>query len=162
MDAAELILELESRGARVAVVGDRVRVEAPAGAVDPSLDEAIKAKKIEILELMRGSESSPPVGADTPAPSREPTDPTMEAALADFKRYGGGIRLFSRVLDVEVWLASDEAAAQWLEGEKDGRPVFTFEEIDFLEGALAADLKVLASVKQAIPGCRIRAFTNVR
>src|ERR1051325_3753289 len=120
MDAAELILELESRGAQVAVVGDRVRVEAPAGAVDPSLDEAIKAKKIEILELMRGSESSPPVGADTPARSREPTDPTMEAALADFKRYGGGIRLFSRVLDVEGWLPSPGGPAPWARGGDGG------------------------------------------
>ncbi|MGH7819490.1 MAG: hypothetical protein ACREQ9_06945, partial [Candidatus Binatia bacterium] len=59
-----MIVELENRGATLAAVGDRVRVEAPVGAIDSILDEALKARKAEILELIRRRNDAAAAEAD--------------------------------------------------------------------------------------------------
>lgn len=162
LSADEVIVELESRGAALVAVGDRLRVEAPVGAIDSTLDEALKARKTEILKLIRRrNDAEVGIKASRPeAGGRERIEPTMDQALAGLARGTAAVRLFSQVLGIEVWLAPDEAIAGEIEAEKDGRPVFTVDEVGVLEGMLAADLKSVADVKRAFPGSRVRAFRH--
>jgi hypothetical protein len=52
MNAAELIIELETRGVQIEVTGDRLRVDAPKGAITPELREALVACKAEVLAIL--------------------------------------------------------------------------------------------------------------
>jgi hypothetical protein len=54
MTAVALLAELQHRGASVAVVGERLRVEAPTGTVTPQMREALAAHKSELLRLLGG------------------------------------------------------------------------------------------------------------
>ena len=52
MNAAELIIELEARGAQIEATGDRLRVDAPKGAITLELREALAACKAEVLAIL--------------------------------------------------------------------------------------------------------------
>ena len=52
MTAAELITELEARGVLIEVTGDRLRVDAPKGAITPELRAALTARKAEVLAIL--------------------------------------------------------------------------------------------------------------
>jgi hypothetical protein len=52
MNAAKLIEELGSRGVMVEAAGDRLRVDAPKGAVTPELREALAEHKTEVIALI--------------------------------------------------------------------------------------------------------------
>ena len=52
MNAAKLIEELRSRGVVVEAAGDRLRVDAPKGAVTPELREALAEHKTEVMALI--------------------------------------------------------------------------------------------------------------
>ncbi len=52
MSADELLIELKARGVSLEVDGDRLRVDAPKGAVTPELREALAAHKAEVLALL--------------------------------------------------------------------------------------------------------------
>jgi len=56
MNAAELIIELEARGVLIESAGDRLRVDAPKGAITPELREALAACKAEVLAILNTSE----------------------------------------------------------------------------------------------------------
>lgn len=52
MTAVALLAELRSRGASVAVVGDRVRVEAPAGTITPEIRQTLASYKPALLAIL--------------------------------------------------------------------------------------------------------------
>jgi TubC N-terminal docking domain len=52
MNAVELITELRSLGVALEAEGDRLRIEAPKGAVTPELREALTASKDEVIRLL--------------------------------------------------------------------------------------------------------------
>ena len=52
MNAAELLAELNRRGVALEAVGDRLRYDAPKGALTPELRAAMAEHKAELLELI--------------------------------------------------------------------------------------------------------------
>jgi len=56
MNAAELITELEASGVMIEAAGDRLRVDAPKGAVTLELREALAACKAEVLAILNAPE----------------------------------------------------------------------------------------------------------
>lgn len=61
MTPAELLVELEARGVAVMVTEpDRLRITAPAGALDDAMRRAIAAKKPALLQLLRTSATGTP------------------------------------------------------------------------------------------------------
>jgi hypothetical protein len=52
MTAAALLAELRNRGASVAVVGDRVRVEAPPGTLTAEIRQALANHKATLLAML--------------------------------------------------------------------------------------------------------------
>ena len=55
MSAAALLAELTALGATVRAVEDRLRIEAPPGAVTPELRSALAEQKLALLTLLRES-----------------------------------------------------------------------------------------------------------
>ena len=53
MSAAELLNELKSRGVSLEANGDRLRVDAPRGAITPELRRTLAAHKAELLGLLQ-------------------------------------------------------------------------------------------------------------
>jgi len=56
MTAAALLAELRNRGASVAVVGNRLRVEAPVGAITPEIRETLVRFKPALLAILNDPE----------------------------------------------------------------------------------------------------------
>lgn len=52
MTAAVLLTELRNRGAFVAVVGDRLRIDAPVGVLSADLRTALAAHKVDLIRLL--------------------------------------------------------------------------------------------------------------
>jgi len=52
MTAVELLAELRNHGATVAVVGDRLRIKAPADLVTPELYAVLRAHKAELVQVV--------------------------------------------------------------------------------------------------------------
>lgn len=67
------------------------------------------------------------------------------------------VRLHSKVLDQEVWLARDENEAGRLGAEFPGMPVFTIAEIPHLRNKRPELLKAIAETKATFPEARLRA-----
>jgi hypothetical protein len=79
LNAAELILaDLRSRGARLWLVGDRVRVEAQRGTLTSDLVGQVRAHRAELVELLRREADSRPI--------IEISGPGVGAWLADLDR----------------------------------------------------------------------------
>ncbi|MEO6463483.1 MAG: condensation domain-containing protein, partial [Candidatus Eisenbacteria bacterium] len=70
MTANALLEELRRRGVRLSANGDRLRVSAPPGALDPRLRDLLAARKEEILATLRGA-----TGAAGPRPQPPPLEP---------------------------------------------------------------------------------------
>ncbi|HHY33344.1 MAG TPA: hypothetical protein GX515_10120 [Firmicutes bacterium] len=61
----EAVLDrLRSLGARVSLVGDKLRVEAPAGVLRPELKAALIGRKTELVRLLRPAPDLPPPVCD--------------------------------------------------------------------------------------------------
>lgn len=60
LTAVALVHEASRRGVDLTADGDRLRVEAPAGVMTPELLEALRARKVEILEELRRQGVPPP------------------------------------------------------------------------------------------------------
>ncbi len=114
MRPAALLDELRHRGIHIEVDGETLRYRAPRGQLTPELRLAIGSQKAALLELLK------------PHPEQ-----------------GWAIRLFSRILDQEIWLVEDDAEAfvDQLRWEGDARPVFTVAEVLILENMLEADAR---------------------
>lgn len=57
MNAAKLIEELRSRGVTLEAAGDRIRVDAPKGALTPELRLVLTDRKVEIIALLKSGEA---------------------------------------------------------------------------------------------------------
>jgi hypothetical protein len=70
------------------------------------------------------------------------------------------VRIFSRVLGAELWIAASERAAEELHREGMTLPVLLPEEAQILAGMAQADarelLATLGKIQRAIPGARLR------
>lgn len=109
-----------------------------------------------------------PVAVVSPSPAIEPP---AEAAQPGTLKHDGSVtvvrayRVYSRLLDEEVWLAEDESHAQELERElameNDRRIVFTVAEVEVMRGMLVAEMRSLARPKRWFPGARIEAATRM-
>jgi hypothetical protein len=131
MTAAALLTELRNRGAAVAVVGDRLRVEAPVGTVTPEMREALAAHKPELLRLL--------------------STPTLDADAGQLV----AVKLRNTILG-DVWLVADEdAVADHPDIIRAGLPVFFFDEVHMLRGKTPAELKAIGMVKSVFPTGRV-------
>lgn len=149
MNVSELLSELESRGTRVEVHGDRLRIQ-PAESVDEALLEAIRAHKSELVKLLR-SESSV---ADTVPGEVEPEQWPITAAellampLSEFAEAGRVVRVFSSVLGEVVILASDDAVID----PDESLVVYRAAELRELIGLNSEDLRTVYEVKRVFQG----------
>jgi hypothetical protein len=69
MSAPALLETLRARGVEVAVNGNRLHIEAPAGVLTPKVLETIRAHKADILKVLRtenASEELPPALIERP------------------------------------------------------------------------------------------------
>jgi hypothetical protein len=87
----------------------------------------------------------------------------MEAASSAYeaRQRAEAVRIFSRVLGAELWIAADDTAARDLEPElSDSRVVLTAEEGLTLGRMAEADARALfaslAMIQRVIPGSRLR------
>jgi hypothetical protein len=62
MNPAELLTELEERGVKVSVVGEKLRLEAPAGTLSSELKEAVSKRKAELIRLLSARQSAQDLG----------------------------------------------------------------------------------------------------
>jgi hypothetical protein len=123
-------------------VGDRVLWEA-ATPPPASLVTTLRAHKAELLPLVPARASADPAFVDVDTP-----------------RDWLGLRVYSSLLDREVWLVRDAADASQLENEigaegETAAVVFTVAEVLAVEGMIEADRRVLLAaverVKRAMP-----------
>ena len=65
------------------------------------------------------------------------------------------VRLYSHLLDQEVWLARDEQIAAGLEAEFRDIPVLTFAEVPYLQDKPRELLRALLEVKVTFPRAKL-------
>ena len=149
MNVSELLSELESRGTRVEVHGDRLRIQPPES-VDEALLEAIRAHKGELVELLRPECCV----ADAVAVGVEPEQWPITAAellampLSEFAEARRVVRVVSSVLGEVVIFASDNAVVD--PGES--LVVYRAVELRELIGLSEEDLKTVHEVKRVFQG----------
>lgn len=139
---AALLEEARRAGLRVAPDGDRLVIRGPKTA--ERLARALLEHKREVLSLLPRDPSEAP---------REPRAETRQAC-------GEAARIYSKFLDVELWIASDEEMAADLCREGVDLPILLPEEAEILAGMAEADarslLGALAKIQRALPGARLR------
>lgn len=136
MTAAALLATLRHRGASVAVVNHRLRIEAPAGTVTPELREALVVHKSEVAALLTDVE---------PPPATFDPDAGHPAAV-----------LLSGTLLGDVWLVEDtDVLAEHPDILRCGLPVLFFGEIEGLRGKTAAELQSIGIAKAVFPTSRV-------
>lgn len=94
--ATELLEYLAGIGVRLAVDGDRLDVDAPAGAITAELREELGARKQELVALLSGApatracvQGSAPTAPNRPASNdRGPECATLPTARGNLKRHG--------------------------------------------------------------------------
>lgn len=184
---AALLDEARRAGLRLAPAGDRLVIRGPKKA--DRLARALLEYKVEVLALLR-REAAVTCGTATltvvdrvhpgwewlldhrrdlvdaiKAAEDRADDPALrhalEAAAVAFKlRNLEGVRIYSRLLDSELWLAADEPTARELEATLAGAgaalPVVTFEEADRLGAMAEADARTVFRALRAFPGSRLR------
>lgn len=99
MNAAVLIRELHAAGVTLSATGDRLHVEAPAGAVTPSLRQRIAENKVMLLAEVRGWNADTHTAllalADRLAVDRDHVHRLDDAGLVLLQAIGeGGMRSF--------------------------------------------------------------------
>lgn len=134
MTAIALLADLRKRGASIAAVGDRLRIEAPKGSVTQPLWQSLVAHKAELLSLL----------AHNTPPAFDPD--TAEIAAVKLRNTSIG----------DVWLVSDaEALAEHPDIIRSGLPVFYFSEVDQLRGKSFEELWAIGMVKAVCPTGRV-------
>jgi hypothetical protein len=131
MTPAAVLAELQSRGATLTVVGDRLRVEAPEDALSDEMLRALALHKPELLRLL----STPALDTDA-----------GELAAVKLRNTAIG----------DVWLvADDDALAEHPDIIRSGLPVFFFDEVEQLRGKTPEELKAVGMVKAIFPTGRV-------
>ena len=132
MTAAELLAELRRRGVKLTVNGDRLRYEAPRGALTPELLEAMRQHKPELLRLL----SRPPIPQDVVA--------GVEAAL----RAGRWVRIAT---PYDILLAPNRRAAERASERHPNLPIFRPREgREILACETPEELAVLIELKRTL------------
>jgi hypothetical protein len=118
MTPNQLLEELSSRGARLEVNGERLRVQAPAGAVTDGLKAALRRDKPTLIKLLRTRPDSgkPSRGAPGPNPPKPTGQLDEDVALALSKFAQHGISPAPDDLRGVVWL---ERKRTWCEATLD-------------------------------------------
>jgi TubC N-terminal docking domain len=145
--ASALLADLRAHDIRLVRDGDRLTVDAPRGTVTPELLEALRLAKTELLELLR---------MDAPDPEANALNGGAASCRA--------VRIYSKVLDAELWIAPDEEAARRLEEELrtegSSLAVVTAAEALVLGKMAEADarevFRALAKIQHVMPGARLR------
>ena len=111
MTPNQLLEELSSRGARVQVNGERLRVRAPAGAVTDDLKAALRRGKPALIELIRArpDKGKPSRGAPGPNPPKPTGELDEDIALALSRFAQRGISPGPDDLRGVVWLERKRA-----------------------------------------------------
>ena len=140
--AAVLIEELRSLGVSLSPEGEQLRYRGSRKVVTPELLERIRAQKTQLLELLR---------------SPEGLDLAEEPIILETRVTLGAVRVRSRTLSRDVWLAIDERTADELRAEMPpGRelPVLLFADIPKLRGKSPTALNAILDVATVFPGSR--------
>jgi hypothetical protein len=140
VSAAALLGELRERGVEVWAAGDRLRYM-PRSAVDPELRDRLAAHKAELLEAL-GPE---PAGT---------MDLLEDGPVLEVRHALVAVRLHSRLLDRELWLARDDRTRDELAAENPGEPVLTFREAPHLRGKPVELLRAVLEVKAEFEDAR--------
>ncbi|HTF32150.1 MAG TPA: hypothetical protein VK714_00450 [Myxococcota bacterium] len=112
MNAPELLNDLESKGVRVRLVGDRIRVEGPRDVVGPAIRDEVAARKPELVEALRHRD------AGHREPALLPIPPATRATLQRFPLPSPEllVAMEARFLENGVQPSPDDLrAATWLE-----------------------------------------------
>ena len=140
MTAAELLRELRRRGVKLTVNGDRLRYEAPRGALTPELLEAMRQHKPELMRML----ARPPIPPDLAS--------QVEAAL----RRGQWVRVETDFGD--IILAPNRRAAERAAQRHPGLPIFRPAEWkELLACETPEELAVLIELKRTLGADLIRA-----
>lgn len=152
MNTSALLGELTELGIEVWAAGDRLLYK-PRSAVGPELLERLKAHKEQILRAygQHGDHRHdlPVDGADA--------DHLLAGAVVEARSDWVAVRLHSKLLTRDVWLARDAGVAAELSVEFPGVPVLTFEEIGRLEGMPVELIRVIVETKSIFPNAAVRA-----
>jgi hypothetical protein len=139
MTALELLAELRGLGFETRAEGDRLLVR-DVDLVPADLRHRLRDLRREVLALLRDE-----AGADEP-PAEIPAD--------------ASVRIYSKVLDCELWIAADEKAAADLHREGVTLPVILADEAKILADMAEADarglLELLARIQRTLPDSRVR------
>ena len=110
----------------------------------------IRAQKPQLLELLQSGAERPDLAEGNDLAANAEILETREALIA--------VRIRSRSLDREVWLARNERAAAELQAEMapgHELPVLLFEEIPLLKGKSQAMCRAILDTKAVFPDSRI-------
>jgi len=172
MTVEAILDEVRRCGATIYRTGNVVRVR-PISAIPPALAAELRTRKADILPLVPDyAEGAAPLVV-MPEGSAGPT-PTFTAAMVkgtilaptatpdalplDQESDQGwlGLRVASRVLGQDVWLAPDDACAEALERDLEAEGastlVFTLAEVFAMQAMLAADMRTVAKLKRMLVG----------
>jgi hypothetical protein len=113
MTALDVFLgELTTRGIRLSINGDRLRIKAPTGAVTPELRERLAAAKIELIAKLRAEAPAP----EAPLEPHPSLDGMLSMPLAAFGRRHLALRV--KLPDgSECWFVSGADEVAVLRGE---------------------------------------------
>ena len=130
--ASALMAELRSLGVSLSPEGARLRYRGSREVLTPDLLEKIRERKVELLELLQ-------------VPEDLTAAPILETRV-DFE----AVRVRSRPLGLELWLARDDKVAAELRAEMSRTqrlPVILFEEIPLLRGKSLEMCRALLDVR---------------
>ena len=142
MLASDLLATLQARGARVQrLTGDRIGIQ-PASVLDDQLRACIRARKQEVLRLLRDSDTE---GLDDAAIAE--SRGRLGAALLRSPRFG------------EVWVALDPCMRPTLAAEEarrpSPRPVLLAEDVVRLRGKPEEVVRAALETASVFPGVRV-------
>jgi hypothetical protein len=151
MTPIELLTELQLRHVELEVVGDRLRIR-PAAAVPPELRAELRARKAELVNLLK-DRSGPLLlqafpGGVTEAASSVLAAEAVALSLSAFASARLVVEVRSAALDEVVLFASDDALLD--PGER--RVVYRAAELRELLGLSRSDLRAVHAVKKLFGG----------
>ena len=135
--------ELRALGVSLVPEGEKLRYRGGRGVVTAALLAKIRARKPELLELLQRN----PEELDL---ADEPILETRTGLAA--------VRIRSRLLGCEIWLAHDERTAADLRAEmapEQTLPVVLYDEIPKFRGKSPAMIRALFEVAKVFPGARL-------
>lgn len=192
MTAADLLIELKTRGVELRPEGDNLRYRAPSGALTPELRDAVKTRKAELLAALRDRQPAPTdyatltssplvarvraawpwIAEHRPDLFRRICDADcgdhvarlheamVEASRAyEQRQQEASVRIFSRVLGAECWIAPDEATADELRRAGVTLPILLPDEAMVLGKMAESDARelfaTLVKIQRTMPGARL-------